>query len=78
MQISSSTVRGVPFYSGTSSEVDLEKAFEDTTFRPAERLPAARRLGDASLIFLVYPTLTDVEIDRTRDGFAEVVGEASR
>lgn len=37
--------RGVPCYSGTCSEVYLEKAFEGSTCRPGERLPAARELG---------------------------------
>lgn len=65
--------RGVPCYSGSCSEVYLEKAFDDTGWRPAERLPVARELGDTSLMFLVHPTLTEVEIDTTCAVLAEVM-----
>lgn len=64
--------RGVPCYQGSCSEVYLEKAFDATGWRPAERLPVARELGETSLMFLVHPTLTKAEMTRT----AEVVSEA--
>jgi dTDP-4-amino-4,6-dideoxygalactose transaminase len=69
--------RGVPCFTGTCSEVYLEKAFENTGFRPAERLPVAKELGETSLMFLVHPTLTDAEIRKTQDVVAEVLGLAS-
>lgn len=47
---------GVPCFSGTCSEIYLERAFPPE-LRPAERLPVARTLGDTSLMFLVHPTL---------------------
>lgn len=56
---------GVPCYSGSCSEVYLEKAFDDTGWRPLERLPVARELGETSLMFLIHPTLTDDEISKT-------------
>lgn len=56
---------GVPCYQGSCSEVYLEKAFEGTGFVPVDRLPVAKVLGDTSLMFLVHPTLTDVEIETT-------------
>jgi dTDP-4-amino-4,6-dideoxygalactose transaminase len=49
---------GVPCYSGSCSEVYLEKAFEGTKFKPIERLPAAKELGETSLMFLVHPTIS--------------------
>lgn len=70
--------RGVPAYSGSCSEVYLEKAFDGTGLRPAERLPVARELGDTSLMFLVHPTLTDDEVSRTQEAIAAVMGEAVR
>lgn len=70
--------RGVPCYSGTCSEVYLEKAFDDTGLRPAEQLPVAQDLGDISVMFLVHPTLTLVEIHRTCDTIAEVSRAAVR
>lgn len=49
--------RGVPCFSGSCSEIYLEKAFEGTVSRPAKRLQVAQRLGETSLMFLVHPTL---------------------
>lgn len=69
--------RGVPCFQGSCSEVYLEKAFEGTGWRPAERLPVARELGETSLMFLVHPTLTEAEMDKTCAVVAEVLDEAS-
>jgi len=57
--------RGVPCFSGSCSEVYLEKAFDDTGWRPAERLPIAQELGETSLMFLAHPTLTVAEVEKT-------------
>ena len=67
---------GVPCFSGSCSEVYLEKAFDDTGFRPAERLPVAKELGETSLMFLVHPTLTDVEIEQTCLAIKQVMKQA--
>jgi dTDP-4-amino-4,6-dideoxygalactose transaminase len=69
--------RSVPCYTGSCSEVYLEKAFDNTGFRPKERLPVAKELGETSLMFLVHPTLTEAEIRKTQDVVAEVLGMAS-
>jgi dTDP-4-amino-4,6-dideoxygalactose transaminase len=53
---------GVPCLSGSCSEIYLEKAFDDTGFRPKERLPVAQLLGETSLMFLVHPSLSDSEV----------------
>jgi dTDP-4-amino-4,6-dideoxygalactose transaminase len=65
--------KGVPCYSGACSEVYLEKAFDDTEFKPRERLPNARKLGETSLMFLVHPTLTEDEIQKTCDAITSVM-----
>ena len=65
---------GVPCYSGSASEVYLEKAFDDTGLRPANRLPIAKQLGETSLMFLVHPTLTAAEIAQTVDAIDRVFG----
>ena len=67
---------GVPCYSGSCSEVYLEKAFDGTGWRPAQRLAVAKALGETSLMFLVHPTLTDEEIEKTYKVVAEVMGRA--
>lgn len=64
--------KGVPCYSGSCSEVYLEKAFEKTKFRPSVRLANAKKLGETSLMFLVHPTLTVNEIKRTCDVLKKV------
>jgi dTDP-4-amino-4,6-dideoxygalactose transaminase len=69
--------RGIPCYQGSCSEVYLERAFDNTTWRPAERLPVARELGQTSLMFLVHPTLTTAEIDATCDAIMAVMSQAS-
>jgi dTDP-4-amino-4,6-dideoxygalactose transaminase len=68
---------GVPCFSGSCSEVYLEKAFDNTSFRPAERLPNAKELGETSLMFLVHPTLTEKEISRTCEVIKHVMALAS-
>jgi hypothetical protein len=50
---------GVPCFSGTCSEIYLEKAFDAAGLRPRERLKTARFLGATSLMFLVHPTLAE-------------------
>ena len=70
--------RGVPCFSGSCSEVYLEKAFDGTGWQPASRLPVAKELGETSLMFLVHPTLTEEEIQKTCDVLSEVVRQAVR
>jgi len=64
--------RGVPCYQGSCSEVYLEKAFDNTDYRPNQRLPVARELGENSLMFLVHPTLTREDIELTCSVIVEV------
>lgn len=67
---------GVPCYQGSCSEVYLEKAFDNTGWRPVERLPVAKELGETSLMFLVHPTLTVAEINRTCEVITQVLENA--
>ena len=69
--------KGVPCYSGSCSEVYLEKAFENTSFRPKERLSIAKELGETSLVFLVHPSLTEKEISKTCEVLIEVASKYS-
>jgi dTDP-4-amino-4,6-dideoxygalactose transaminase len=71
-------VHGVPCYSGSCSEVYLEKAFDGTGWRPRERLSVARELGETSLMFLVHPGLTKAEIGKTVKAIAAVMELATR
>lgn len=67
--------QGVPCFSGSCSEVYLEKAFDNTGFRPANRLPNAKQLAETSLMFLCHPTLTKYEIQKTCDVMTSVVAD---
>ena len=66
---------GIPAYSGSCSEVYLEKAFDRTGWRPKQPLPVARALGETSLMFLVHPTLTDSEMSKTCEALRAVDGK---
>ena len=70
--------QGVPCSSGSCSEVYLEKAFDNTCFRPVENLPLAQELGSTSLMFLVHPTLTEGEIMRTCKALKHVISLAAK
>ena len=56
---------GVPVFQGTCSEIYREKAFEEAHLAPPQRLPNAMELGETSLAFLVHPTLTPQQIEKT-------------
>jgi dTDP-4-amino-4,6-dideoxygalactose transaminase len=63
---------GVPCFSGSCSEVYKEKAFEQTTLKPKKPLKNAKLLGDNSLMFLVHPTLTVDEINKSCQAIVKV------
>jgi dTDP-4-amino-4,6-dideoxygalactose transaminase len=54
---------GVPCFSGSCSEMYLEKAFADRDLAPPERLKNAQLCGETALAFLVHPTLTEEDLD---------------
>ncbi len=68
---------GIPCYQGSCSEVYLEKAFEDTQWRPAQRLVNAKLLGETSLMFLVHPTLTSTDMKKACSAITRVLEDAS-
>jgi dTDP-4-amino-4,6-dideoxygalactose transaminase len=67
---------GIPCFSGSCSEIYLEKAFPPE-WRPEERLPVARELGETSLMFLVHPTLTEEHILATCEAVKKVMSAAT-
>jgi dTDP-4-amino-4,6-dideoxygalactose transaminase len=70
-------LRGVPCYSGSCSEVYLEKAFTKQNLSPQNNLKNAKELGAASLMFLIHPTLLEEEMQATCDAIKEVMNIAS-
>lgn len=69
--------RGVPAYQGSCSEVYRERAFDGTPWRPQQHLAIAKDLGETSLMFLIHPTLTDAEINKTCAVLRAVLSDAS-
>jgi dTDP-4-amino-4,6-dideoxygalactose transaminase len=63
--------QGVTCSQGSCSEVYLEKAFDNTGFRPAKRLRVAQELGETSLMFQVHPTLTDGDLEK----MCQIIGD---
>jgi dTDP-4-amino-4,6-dideoxygalactose transaminase len=59
--IAAISAEGIPCFSGSCSEIYLEKAFPPE-MRPPHRLDVARELGETSLMFLVHPTLSEEDM----------------
>ncbi|MEL0084046.1 MAG: DegT/DnrJ/EryC1/StrS aminotransferase family protein [Gammaproteobacteria bacterium] len=68
---------GVPCMEGSCSEVYLEKAFDNTPWRPLERLAVARELGATSLMFPVHPTLSADHMNRICDALKQAMYAAT-
>ena len=67
------SAQAVPCFSGSCSEVYLEKAFDGTKWRPEQPLANAKALGESSLMFLVHPTLSEQSIQKTIDAIQFVI-----
>ena len=64
--------QGYPAFQGTCSEVYLEKAFDETGWRPEKRLPVARELGETSIMLLTHPSITEEQLE----GYCNAVGQS--
>ena len=67
---------GIPCFSGSCSEIYLERAFPEE-MRPPRRLEIARELGETSLMLLVHPTLSEKDMQDTCEAVAKVFEVAS-
>ena len=65
----------VPCFSGSCSEVYLEHAFDNTPWRPVQRLKNAQKLGETSLMFLIHPTLSQESMNKTVAGIQHVINQ---
>lgn len=68
--------QGIPCFSGSCSEIYLEKAFVGTASRPTQRLEVAHELGETSLVFLVHPTLGVAEMQASVSVVESVMTDA--
>jgi len=71
------TALGVPCFSGSCSEIYLEKAFTSKGLGPSGRFPTARKLGETSLMFMVHPTLSTESLNCQAGIIRNVVEQAS-
>ena len=69
---------GIPCFSGSCSEIYLEKAFSDLRDWSMQRLPVARELGETSVALLVHPTLEVEHMARAGHVVREILRQASR
>jgi dTDP-4-amino-4,6-dideoxygalactose transaminase len=74
--IAAVNAEGIPCFEGSCSEIYLEHAFPES-MRPQTRLAVARELGEASLMFLVHPTLSEDDIRDTANAVSKVMVAAS-
>jgi len=63
---------GVPCFSGSCSEIYLEKAFP-ASWRPKVRHAVAMELGNTALMFLVHHTLTEADMADTHAAVTKVL-----
>jgi len=68
---------GVPCFSGSCSEIYLEKAFPPE-WRPKQNFTVARELGETSLMLLVHPALKPEQIFKTCEVLRGVMLEATK
>ena len=69
--------RSIPCSVGICGELYLERAFERAGLQPAQRLPAARELGETSIAFPVHPGLTENDMQKIGDAVKAVLREAT-
>ena len=68
----------IPCFSGSCSEIYLEKAFDNHPSRPNVRLTVAKELGETSLMFLIHPTLTTNEMQTIATTTVDVLTTLSK
>ena len=69
---------GIPCYQGGCSEIYREHAFVVAGLTPTRRLPIAGHLSDASLMFLVHPTLDETDMRDAALAVAKVMRVAAK
>lgn len=69
--------RGVRCMEGSCGEIYLEKAFDDTGWRPSSPLPIAQELGQTSITFLTHPTQSLEEVQAATGNFQKIIQEAT-
>ncbi|WBU63456.1 DegT/DnrJ/EryC1/StrS family aminotransferase [Paracoccus aerodenitrificans] len=71
------SMRQIPLFSGSCSEVYREGIFSADGDHPPRPLPVARELGDTSLAFLVDPTWDETQLDELSTVLLEILEQAT-
>ena len=69
-------INGFPAYSGSCSEIYLEKCFKDIGLSPENNLIIASELGRTSIMFLVHPTLSIEQMHLYGEGILSIFRKA--
>ena len=70
--------KSYPAFSGSCSEIYLEKCFFKKGIHQKEKLVNANKLGSSSLMFLVHPTITITEMNSYAEAIKEVLLTSSK
>jgi len=70
--------QNVQCFTGSCSEIYLERAFDKIFSKPHRRLPVAYELSNSSLMFLVHPTLKEDHIFKIAQKTKKIVKECLR
>ncbi len=68
----------LPSFSGSCSEIYLEKCFKSSGLTPKARLPIAKELGETSLMFLVHPTISIDVMEEYATRISSILKKSSR
>lgn len=68
---------GIRLFSGSSSEIYLERSFQNSGLAPAVRLPEAQRMTHSAVALLVHPGLRRADLDRVADAIIDVMADAT-
>lgn len=69
---------GVPCYYGSCAEIYQEDAFINSNYKPKKPLKNAQNLAGKAMMFLVHPTLTTLEMNKTSQAIQTVMDRAQQ
>lgn len=70
--------KGYPAFTGSCSEIYLEKSLKKLGFAPMERLVNAKKLGETSIAFLVHPTISEKQMQEYSCQVRDILNMAKR
>ncbi len=70
--------KGYPAFYGSCSEIYLEKCFTKSNYSHNQRLPIAKNMSNTNLMFLVHPTITEIQMNVYANNIKEILLKASK